>query len=414
VRSYSLMKWNPESLRRLHSGAVLVLLSCGVLACGNDEGDLSGPEPPQQPVDQGQAPTPGCADGLLASGALYRVCFPDNWNGDLVLFAHGYVAPQQELAIPEEMVGGQPVSGMVTGMGYAYATTSYRANGLVAADAVDDLLQLADTVDARYRPDPARRVVVGFSEGGLVATLSAERHANRFAGALAGCGPIGDLAAQLNYLDDFRVVFDYFFPGLLPGSALDVPQSVRDHWEELYVPAIVLALAAKPAAARELLAVTHAPVASNDLRSIAETTVGILWYNVFGTADAQQRLGGQPFDNSTRVYAGSSDDAALNAGVARFQADPAVFAGVARFATSGNLSVPVVNLHTTGDPIVPFNQSALYADKVVAAGNAERFTQIDVERFGHCTFEPSELQGAFAQLWEKIGPPPAALALERH
>jgi len=267
-------------------------------------------------------------------------------------------------------------------------------------------------VDARYRPDPARRVVVGFSEGGLVATLSAERHADRFAGALAGCGPIGDLAAQLNYLDDFRVVFDYFFPDLLPGSPLDVPQSVRDHWEQFYIPAIVVALAAKPGAARELLAVTHAPVAGNDLRSVAETTVGILWYNVFGTADAQERLGGQPFDNSTRVYAGSSDDAALNAGVERFQADPAVVSGAARFATSGNLSVPVVNLHTTGDPIVPFNQSVLYADKVAEAGNADRFTQIDVERFGHCTFEPSELQGAFTQLWEKIGPPPAALAIE--
>jgi pimeloyl-ACP methyl ester carboxylesterase len=402
------MKSNQELLRRLRSGAVLILFSKVVLACGDGDKDPSGPDTPEPPVDEGQGPTPGCTDGTLAHGALFRICFPDTWNGDLVLFAHGYVAPQRELVIPQENVGGQPVSALITSLGYAYATTSYRANGLVAPEAVDDLLELVDTVDQRYRPDPARRVIVGFSEGGLVATLGAERHPDRFDGALAGCGPIGDLAAQLNYLDDFRVVFDYFYPGLLPGNALEVPESVRDQWDELYVPAIVLALAANPGAAHELLAVTQAPVAGDDLRSIAETTVGILWYNVFGTADAQQRLGGQPFDNSTRVYAGSSDDAALNAGVERFHADAAVLSGLTRFATSGDLSVPLVNLHTTGDPIVPFSQAGLYADKVIRGGTADRFTQIDIERFGHCTFEAPELLSAFDQLWQKIGPRPAA------
>ena len=195
------------------------------------------------------------------------------------------------------------------------ATTSYRANGLVAPEAVEDMIQLVDTVAARYRPDPARTVIVGFSEGGLVATMATERHSDRFDGALAGCGPIGDFGAQLNYMGDFRVVFDYFFPGLLPGSAVDIPEVVRERWDEVFVPAIVVALAAKPQAARELLSVTGAPVAGNDLRSVAETTIGLLWYNVFGTADAQARLGGQPLDNSSRVYSGSSDDAALNAGV---------------------------------------------------------------------------------------------------
>jgi pimeloyl-ACP methyl ester carboxylesterase len=407
------MKSDPELLRRLGSGAVLFFVCNALLACGGGDKDLSGPSTPEPPVDVGQAPTAGCSDGTLAHGALYRVCFPDSWNGDLVLFAHGYVAPQHELAIPDDNVGGRPASSMVTELGYAYATTSYRANGLVAPDAVDDLLELVDTVNSRFRPDPARRVVVGFSEGGLVATLAVERHPDRFDGALAGCGPIGDLAAQLNYLDDFRVVFDYFFPGLLPGTAVDVPQSLRDRWDQLYVPAIVLALAAKPGAAHELLAVTHAPVAGDDLRSIAETTVGILWYNVFGTADAQQRLGGQPFDNSSRVYAGSSDDAALNAGVDRFHADPAVLSGIARYATTGKLSVPVVNLHTTGDPIVPFSQAALYAEKVARGGAADRFTEIDVDRFGHCTFQGPELVSAFEQLWQKIGPPPAASLLAR-
>ena len=404
------VKMKPDSLRRLLWGAVLVLTSW-ISACGGSDQEVSGPTPPppETPVDAGQTPVPGCSDGSLAHGALYRICFPDQWNGDLVLFAHGYIAPQEELAIPEDLVGGQSASSLVTGLGYAFATTSYRANGLVAADAVDDLLELVDTMDARFRPDPARRVVVGFSEGGLVATLAVERHADRFDGALAGCGPIGDFSAQLDYIADFRVVFDYFFPGLLPGNALNIPDEVRERWEQVYVPAIVAALAARPDETRQLLNVTRAPVAGDDVRSQAETVLGLLWYNVFGTADAQERLGGQPFDNTQRVYAGSSDDAALNAGIERYQADPSAQSGLARFATTGSLTVPLVNLHTSGDPIVPFSQSELYRQKVAQAGSSAKFTQIDVDRFGHCSFEGQELLTAFSQLWESIGPRPMAL-----
>jgi pimeloyl-ACP methyl ester carboxylesterase len=398
-----------DTRRRLVMGAVLAF----TVACGEGDGDPSGPETPESPPDVGFEPREGCSDGVLEHGALYRICFPAEWNGDLVLYAHGYVAPQQELAVPENMVGGRPASSLVTGLGYAYATTSYRANGLVAPDAVADLLELVDTVESRYRPDPARTVVVGFSEGGLVAALAAERHPDRIDGALSGCGPIGDFQAQLDYIADFRVVFDYLFPGLIPGDAFDIPESVQERWDQVYVPAIVLALAARPDAAADLLRVTGAPAGGDDLRSVAETTIGLLWYNVFGTDDAQARLGGQPYDNTARVYTGSADDSALNAGVDRFAADPAAVAAIGRFSTDGNLTVPLVNLHTTGDPIVPFSQASRYAAKVDRANQSSRFTQIDVERHGHCTFEAGELLNAFAALWDQIGEPSAAAMAAR-
>jgi pimeloyl-ACP methyl ester carboxylesterase len=401
---------NSGNSRRLGWGAVLACIAFWAGGCGGND-NLTAPESPpaEPPTDVGVEPSAGCTDGALQHGALYRVCFPATWNGDLVLYAHGYVAPQHELALPDDQVGGASASTTITGLGYAFATTSYRANGLVAPDAVDDLVELVDTIENRFRPDPVRTAIVGFSEGGLVATLAVERHPDRFDGALAGCGPIGDFQAQLNYFGDFRVVFDYLFPGVLPGSAIEVPQSVRDRWEALYVPAIILALATHPGTARELIAITRAPVAGEDLPSIAETTVGLLWYNVFGTGDAQQRLGGQPLDNSARVYSGSVDDVALNAGVARFSADPVAVAGLARFQTSGNLVVPLVTLHTTGDPIVPFDQSSLYAAKVGAAGAGAELTQVPVERYGHCTFELAEVLGAFHTLWDRIPDHPAAI-----
>ena len=273
----------------------------------------------------------------MSSGALYRICFPAEWNGELVVYAHGYVRPDEPLAIPDDALAGTSLSSAVTSLGYAFATTSYRANGLVADIAVDDLLDLDDRFRQLYRPDPTLTYVVGASEGGLVAALAAELDPARFSGVLAACGPIGDFATQIDYFGDFRVVFDFFFPGVLPGSAVEVPDEVRANWESQYIPDILAALASDPASALELIQVTGAPVDDNDIASIGETVVGLLWYSVFATEDAQLRLGGQPFDNTTRQYAGSSDDLVLNAAVSRFAADPAARQAIGRFNVSGDL-----------------------------------------------------------------------------
>ena len=393
------------NLRRLGMGAVLTIACTGWLGCGSDSGDLTEPPPEAPPVDEGITPSAGCVDGTLEHGALYQICFPNNWNGDLVLYAHGHVPANRPLALPSDQVGGQSIATIINSLGYAYGTTSYRRNGLLGPEGVEDLAELEGTVRRLYRPDPGRTVLVGVSEGGMVVGLGAERHPDVFDGALSACGPVGSLREQLDYFVDFRVIFDYLFPGVIPGTAIAVPADVMERWEQIYAPAVVLALTLNPAAARELVRITGAPVEREDLAAIAITTVSILRYNVVGTANAHQRLNGQPFDNSQRAYTGSSDDAALNAGVARFTADAAALAAVSEFETDGNLQVPVVTLHTTGDPIVPYQQQALYADKVSGTGTSSQLTQIEVERYGHCRFEAAEVLGAFSNLIGRVAQP---------
>jgi pimeloyl-ACP methyl ester carboxylesterase len=375
-------------MTRTQWGCLALVL--GLAGCGGGDGG-------QGPVDEGDPPVAGCSDGTL-SGALIRICFPGDWNGAAVLYAHGYVEPGAPLAIPENVVGGVPVEGIVNSLGYAYATTSYRANGLVADVAVDDMVLLEAELRRRVRPDPDRVYIVGVSEGGLVAALAAERDSSRFTGALAACGPIGDFAGQIDYFNNVRVVFDYFFPGVIPGSPIDPPESVRAGWEATYAPAVIAALTDAPTRAVELAIVTGIPAAGLDPASLAETIAGILWYNVLGTADAQARLGGQPYQNQSVVYHGSNDDSALNAGVARFTADAPARAALGRFETTGNPVVPISILHTTGDPIVPFIHQPLYADKVAAEGKSQLLDRTDVDRFGHCAFTASELLGAFNAL----------------
>ena len=100
-------------------GALWTLALPAALACGGD--DVQSP-----PADVGEPVVAGCQDATLsATSALYRVCFPPSWNGDLVVYAHGYVNADEPVAIPDDGVGGQSVAQIVNGLGYAYATTSY-------------------------------------------------------------------------------------------------------------------------------------------------------------------------------------------------------------------------------------------------------------------------------------------------
>src|SRR5690349_15441175 len=77
-------------------------------------------------------PVPGaCVDGVLPSGALSRVCVPaSGWNGDLFVWAHGYVAFNEPLGFYHlDLADGSSLPAVTQAMGYAFATTSYRQNG---------------------------------------------------------------------------------------------------------------------------------------------------------------------------------------------------------------------------------------------------------------------------------------------
>jgi len=287
---------------------------------------------------------------------------------------------------------------VVNSLGYAFATTSYRVNGLAVQQGISDILDLETIFNNKVNSTPAHIYLVGASEGGLVTTLAVERDPGSFTGGLSLCGPIGSFRGQINYWGDFRTVFDYFFPNVLPPTAVSIQQSTINNWNSLET-TITNALAASPSKTQQLLSVTGAAVDPSDTSTIAETVLGLLWYNVFATNDGVAKLSGQPFDNTTRVYVGSTNNIALNKGVKRYKADSAALANIAKYyETSGKLTKPLVVMHTTGDPIVPFWHEKLYTAKVVAGLKLVLYDPISVSRYGHCAFTLTEMENAFGTL----------------
>jgi pimeloyl-ACP methyl ester carboxylesterase len=352
------------------------------------------------------APLATCEDGPQASGATYRICMPQTWNGDLVVYAHGYVAPNRPLGIPEdqlELPGGGRIDALITAQGYAFATTGYSTNGLAVIPAQADLVDVV-SIFTRLKGAPNKVLLVGVSEGGLIAALLAERRPSVFDGVFALCGPYGDFARQIDYVGDFRVLFDVYFPALVPPTPIDVPPDLLATWETTTYSTTVQPVMEDPAnsgAVTELLKVAGVAYSTADPASRERSIERMLWYNIYGTNDATAKLGGQPFNNEQplRTYQGSGDDAALNRDVARFTASPVARAAVAEgYETSGRIVMPLVTLHTTLDPVVPVWHQEVYSAKVQAAGAGGLYEAYQQPAYGHCTFNPLEVQSAFVRL----------------
>ncbi len=387
---------------RLTSAFPLLVLIATVTACS----DLTTePEPtPLQPITdaaplltRATPPFVGCVNGTLAGGALSRICFPPDWNGDAVLWAHGYVSPFEPLALPADDVEGVPVEAIVLGLRYAYATTSYRANGLVAVDAIEDLTQLANAVRSASFGALRFAYLVGASEGGLATALSLERAAAAFDGGLIACAPVGSFRGQINYFGDVRVLFDVFFPGLLPGDPLAIPAALIAGWDGTFEPAVRAALAANPGATAQLISVGGIAVDPANPASAIESVVDALWYNVFATNDARMKLGGVPYGNRFRWYRGSSNDLLLNLRVRRVRADAAALVAMRAYEATGGLRRPAQMTHTRYDPVVPFWQSQIYQIEALF-GSGLNLLSIPSDNYGHCAFDVEEVLASFALL----------------
>lgn len=319
-------------------------------------------------------------------------CVPEHWNGALVAYVHGYESPQEPLELPEMEVGGRDVPEDLMDLGFAFATTSFSRNGFAVEVAGKDVSELVEHFKANAAPEPPEQVLlVGGSYGALVATMLLEREPERYHGAVAACGPLAGSAREIDYVGDFRVVFDHLFPEVFDFGALDEPPPVGE-WEG-YRMMVRDALAQRPDAAAELAAVSGVPYTEE----FSEAALTLLAYNIGGFADLASIAGGTPYDNAEREYGGSSDDAVLNARVERVTADPEARQYMEEYyQPTGDLQRPLAVLHTRDDPIVPFEHAETYAARVEAAGAGAQLSLMAPDRYGHCNLEADEVLGAVA------------------
>jgi hypothetical protein len=99
----------------------------------------------------------------------------------------------------------------------------------------------------------------------------------------------------------------------------------------------------------------------------------------------QKRTGGlNPWGNIGAQYSGSADDAALNAAVLRYRADPAAVASFGLDSDpSGRIRVPVLGVHAVHDPVAFVELEAQFRRTMRAAGQAGHLVQTFTDDHEH-------------------------------
>lgn len=368
--------------------------------------------------------------GETGPGSTYALFLPDDWNGALVIWAHGYIQP----FLPVQLPAAEPehlglVRDHVLEEGFAFAYSSYSESGYAVKDGAQRTHQLRGLFAAAFEA-PARTYLIGISMGGLVAEQLSERHPAQYDGTLAAC-PLLSGPANAAYIAHFRVLFDWLFQD--PSGASPLPGSLYSMPDGYYLippgpglpygspafQAVVGAVTANPGAAVALASTEHIALEFESPTELVTSFVHALGYQINGANALTARLKGHGFfDNSNTLYSSpfldSDAQEALNdpvSGVQRYESEPAGVNYMEHWwEPQGKISRPFLTLHTTRDPLVPFWMEERFRSVVEAAGNEHLLVQRPVEGFGHCAYGSEALVEAFHDLvsWVEEGVKPSS------
>ena len=371
--------------------------------------------------------------GVLG-GAAYQIEVPRDWNGRLVMYAHGYRGTGPALTVAPPRIRRHLIAN-----GYAWAASSYSANHYDVRAGVEDTnaLALAFTRIARENgralAEPTHRFVTGHSMGGHIAAAAVERETlerarNRvsYDGAVPMCGVMGDTA-----LFDGFVAYQAAALHLagVKADGLPIPDwaaiepKVRERFFSTFPtpnrPGVLTADGER--LNRIWIAMSGGERPGADQALTLPPGAGgytpVVWAGFGGDTTVNGILARPGADSRRTVYRVPGEpavEAELNRSAMRVAADPQ--ANLPRRdglrwipVLPAQVAVPVVSIHTLGDGYVWFSMQQAYARRADAAGTSGRLVQRAMRGVGHCDFTLAEEEEAFdaMALWVQTGRRPA-------
>nr|WP_234333436.1 hypothetical protein [Streptomyces viridochromogenes] len=400
----------------------------GALAVGflvgasNARGETAGPARAECPADLAGKAT--CYTGRDANGAYYAIAVPADWNGSLVVHAHGGPDLGAE-SDPTRSLDDLGRWSVMVKEGYAWAGSSYRRGGYGTRMAAADTESVRRLFVEEFGT-PRRTYAHGQSWGGNVAAKVVEtygagdrgRH-GAYDGALLTNGVLGGGSRGYDYRVDLRVVYQYYcanhprptepqyplWQGLRAGSTM-TSAVLRARLQECtgYAYPAQERTALQQRNLDDILAVTRIP---------ERTLESHLRFATFTFRDiVHDRLGGRnPFGNQGVRYSGSHDDAALNAGVERFAPDPTAVRDLSYDSDlTGKVSIPVLTLHAIDDPTAFVEHEAAYRATLHGARRDGHLVQTFTRESEHSELSDAEYANSMAALdaWVRKGRKPTA------
>ncbi|MDM0107816.1 hypothetical protein QTH97_22915 [Variovorax sp. J22R24] len=401
-------------LRSVIAACAFALGACSSITDDKPQPQGAGGQPAASPCPKGLPIDARCYSGQDSAHAFYWIAIPADWNGVLVMHAHG----GPELGAPTMARATEDLQrwAVTVKAGYAWAGSTYRRGGYGVTMAAEDTERLRSLFVQTFGA-PRRTVLHGQSYGAGVAAKAAELYATvdgrkgPYDGLLLTSGVLGGGTQAYDYRLDLRVVYQYVCNNHpLPGEPAyplwqGLPRESRLTSAELL---------------RRIDACTGVRMSPEDrtpqqranLATILDTIriperslVGNMNWATFLFRDVvQERLdGGNPFGNIGVMYSGSRDDVALNSGVQRYRADPAAVRKLAADSDpTGRVNVPTLGLHAIDDPTAFVELESVYRNVRERAGTADLLVQTFSSESEHSYLSDAEYPTLFAALLDWI------------
>jgi pimeloyl-ACP methyl ester carboxylesterase len=340
-------------------------------------------------------------DSGAINSARYRILFPENWKGKLVMYAHGYefmgASPRQSQnpQWPKQM-------GVFLERGFAVAASDYQFQGLALAQGVDDTEALRQYFVKTYG-QPDSTFMIGHSMGGGITLATIENFGQHYAGGLPLCPLSSRPYLQCRKEFDIYATFNGLFPGVVT-SLKDIFDLSKPYQAQNSRNMVMKAMEIKKAilAKDSSLAVAFAKRFDLKLDDLPFS----LFFNENVLRDIAQKAGGNPFDNINTLYSGFPNNLEVNQKAERLAATVNPDKIFSKYDRTGNIQKPVVAMHTMYDQLIPATYGIVNFENMVhQQGKDAYFTVKYTNGQGHCNFTPKQTAQAFDELrnWVKTG-----------
>jgi len=410
-------------LLRLAVLALGAALVAGGSSCQTTQAPL---HPPAHPV---------LLDGVL-NGAPYRVRVPINWNGTLLLYAHGYHKRarnpgETESRAPADAPGPlespllPDMEPVLLSRGFALAGSSFRANGWDVREGIEDTLALREFFIQQVGR-PKRIILWGLSLGAMIVARSIEETPRAYDAAICACLPGAGATQAWDKVLDLSLAYEVALGWPKSWGTVRLVDPSVDYQKDV-APEIARQLKEKDFLGRFEFVRAALGAGPEDFYTTPSGSPALLTLMFFATearAELQTRAGGPVGQNLGRRYEPApevwvylSSLGAKSEWVDRMNAqtdlapDAKARTYLARNADfSGHVEVPVLTIHTTVDGLVSPAHETAYRDTLKSAGRDAILVQAFTNGVGHCLFSEAQFVDAVTAMesWLENGKPPGA------
>ncbi len=384
-----------------------------------------------QPAIQFNASSITTNTGVLADGTAYRIDYPVNYNGTL-LIGLDYAARQYQSQESQALLA----------LGYALTGVTRLVTGWDVEASASNHLTTLDIYNQLYG-SPRQTLLFGRSLGGHTGAAIVHKYADRFDGALLACGGLGGAVAIWNgKLDALFIAKTLIAENNAELKVMDIPDDFATTTRPAWLEMLASAQSTPEGRARIALAavIAQLPTWSHpakqqpdpfDLTALQEGLYDSLAGSPLPTVgqamssrnELNRRSGGsisfntgvnyreilQGLENADIVYelyrqAGLDINIDLNKleQAPRVSADQEALSWIAPQIWHGGLTIPVLTLSNIGDNISAVAAQNAFQETVNRAGSAALLRQVYVNSAGHCAFSPAETIAAINTLVQRV------------